>query len=210
MMKHSAFVCLLMAAIGDITIPLLLAPFAKNYHHKTMVLSTLGNPSSPVRIIYNTWLVMAGILLLIGAVKIGIEFKPVSKGLSISIMACLMTFAVFSCIISALFPVGETKTLDTLSAKIHGIGAVVGFLMLVVSALLIGLLLLRMNHMYAGTIAIISFVFAFICYVLLAMADKPSFANTFIAWEGLWEHLCLLFAYLPVVILSWGKVRKVL
>lgn len=209
-MKHSAFICLLMAAIGDITIPLFLAPFDKNYHHKTMVLSTLGNPSSPVHIIYNTWLVMAGILFLMGAVKIGTEFKPVSKGLSVGIMACLITFAVFSCIISAFFPVGETKMLDTPSAKIHGIGAVVGFLTLVVSSLLIGLLLLRMNHVCAGTIAIISFVLALICYVVLAMADKPSFANTIIAWEGMWEHLCLLFSYLPIMILSWEKVREIL
>lgn len=208
MMKHSAYVCLLIAAIGDVTIPLLLAPFDKNYHHKTMVLSALGNPSSPVHIIYNTWLVLAGIFLLMGAVKMGTEFQSASKGLSVGIMACLSVFAVCSCIVSALFPVGETKTLDTPSAKIHGIGAVVGFLMLVVSALLIGLLLLRMNHTCAGTIAIISFVCAFICYVLLAMADKPSFANTFIAWEGLWEHLCLVFSYLPVVIVSWEKVRE--
>lgn len=210
MMKHSAYVCLLIAAIGDVTMPLFLAPFAKNYQHKTMVLSSLGNPSSSVHIIYNAWLAIAGILLLIGAVEIGTEFKPVSKGLSISIMACLMVFAVFSCIISALFPVGETKTLDTPSAKIHGIGAVVGFLMLVVSSLLIGILLLRMNHVCTGTTAIISFVFALICYLLLAISDKPSFANTVIAWEGLWKHLCLLFAYLPIMILSWGKVRELL
>lgn len=208
MMKNSGFVCLTIAAAGDLIIPFLLAPFAPHYQHKTMVLSALGNPSSPVHGIYNVWLTIAGILLLIGAVNISTEFQTASRGLSIGIMACLMIFAVFSCIISALFPVGETKQLDTFSAKIHGIGAVIGFFLLIVSSLLIGILLLRMNHMLMGTIAILSFLLAFTCYILLALSDKPQFSHTFIAWEGMWEHLCLLFSYLPVLWLSLWKLHE--
>ena len=53
MMKNSGFICLIIAVTGDLIIPFLLAPFEPNYHHKTMVLSSLGNPSSSVHIIYN-------------------------------------------------------------------------------------------------------------------------------------------------------------
>lgn len=202
MMKNSGFICLIIAVTGDLIIPFLLAPFEPNYHHKTMVLSSLGNPSSSVHIIYNIWLTIAGILLLIGAVKIGTVFHPMSKGLSMGIMACLMVFAVFSCIISAIFPVGETKELDTLSAKIHGIGAVIGFFLLIISSLLIGILFLHMEHTLMGAIDIVSFVLAFICYIFLALADKPQFSDTVIVWEGMWEHLCLLFSYIPILSLS--------
>lgn len=33
------------------------------------------------------------------------------------------------------------------------------------------------------------------------MADKPRFAHTVIAWEGLWQRLTLLFMYLPLALL---------
>lgn len=211
-MKNSGFICLLIAAAGDLIVPFLLAPFAKNYSHKTMVLSSLGSKSCSVHVIYNAWLVIAGVLFAIGAIALYREFSPISKGLSIGLTVCILGFGLLACLLSAFFSVGETKELITLSAKIHGIGAVLGFLMLVISPLLLGIISLRSGSAGFGVFSVFSvfsiasFVLAFVCYVLLAMADKPQFAGTPIAWEGMWEHLCLLFAYLPMIALSVRKL----
>jgi len=54
---------MLIAVIGDFAVAYFLAPFYKSYNHKTMVMSVLGNPDSPVRVYYNIWLVTLGLLL---------------------------------------------------------------------------------------------------------------------------------------------------
>lgn len=205
-MKNSGFICLFIAAAGDLIIPFILAPFARNYSHKTMVLSSLGNQSCPVHAVYNTWLAIAGVLFSVGAIALYRQFSHLSKGLSIGLTVCVLSFGLLACLLSAFFPVGETKELTTLSAKIHGIGAVLGFLMLVISPLLLGIISLRTGSVGFGVFSIAMFALAFVCYAMLAMSDKPQFADTPAAWEGIWEHLCLLFAYLPMIALSVRKL----
>lgn len=207
-MKNNGFICLLIASVGDLIVPFLLAPFAKNYSRKTMVLSSLGNKSCPVHVFYNAWLTIAGILFAVGAITLYCEFSPVSKKLATGLTVCVLVFGITACLLSAFFPVGETKELTTLSAKIHGVGSVIGFLLLVISPLLLGIISFRAGNMGLGVFSVTSFLLAFACYALLAIADKPQAVDTFIAWEGMWEHLCLLFAYLPMIVLSVQKLYK--
>lgn len=205
-MKNSGFICLLIGMVGDLIVPFILALFAKNYNHKTMVLSALGSKSCPVHVIYNTWLAIAGILFTVGAIALYREFSRISKGLSIGLTVCVLAFGLLACLLSAFFSVGETKELTTVSAKIHGIGAVLGFFMLVISPLLLGIISFCSGNAGFGVFSTAMFALAFVCYALLAIADKPKFANTPAAWEGMWEHLCLFFAYLPMIVLSVRKL----
>lgn len=40
---------------------------------------------------------------------------------------------------------------------------------------------------------------AILFFVLFIKSDKATFQNTFIAFEGMWQRLTLLFMYLPIV-----------
>ena len=53
-------VILLTTILGEFVLPWILKHFYKGYNSKTMVMSVLGSPESPVRIIYNVWLVWLG------------------------------------------------------------------------------------------------------------------------------------------------------
>lgn len=106
----------------------------------------------------------------------------------------LHTFRVFS--------VGETKNLETVSAKIHGYGSVIGFLLLTLAPLLIGLYFFKISDGFLGVLSLICFILAIAFFVLFVMADKPNYKGTIIAFEGLWQRLSLLFMYCPIAILS--------
>lgn len=62
-----------------------------------------------------------------------------SGGLSLALAAILIIYALGGCILSGLFPVSETKAMETLSAKIHGFGSVLGFLALTFAPLVVAL-----------------------------------------------------------------------
>ena len=58
------YYALLIAVVGEILIPIILAPFYKGYKHTIMAISTLGNHNSPVRLPFNLWMLISGLLFL--------------------------------------------------------------------------------------------------------------------------------------------------
>ena len=53
---------LLIALLGDMLVPFILAPFYQGYSHTKMTISALGNPQSPVRVVFNLWMLVEGIV----------------------------------------------------------------------------------------------------------------------------------------------------
>ena len=119
-----------------------------------------------------------------------------------------MTSSFIPClIVTCFFSVNETKDVVTVASKIHGAGSVIGFLLFLFVPLLLSILEFKNNDKLTGVIAVISFILAFVFFVLFVMSDKPKFSNTLIAKEGLWQRLNILFMYLPIVVII---VRNIL
>lgn len=194
--------CLLIAIIGEMIVPFVLAPFYKGYSHTTMAISTLGNSNSPVRFPFNLWMLVAGILFLLSTPAVYNLYREVSKPLSFITVLFIGVFAIGACILTCFFSVNETKDVVTTASKIHGTGSAIGFMLLLFVPLFIAILSFRSIDKTSGTVAIISFTFALICFVLFIMADKPQFQSTIIAKEGLWQRLNLLFMYLPLAFIA--------
>ena len=199
---NAAAIMLLAATCVDFAIVYILAPFYSGYSHRKQVMSALGNPDSPVRVIYNIWLVILGLLLLVASPLIYARFSGVSAGLSVTIVIFIDVFAVGAGVIAGIFSVNADKSVSTTASKIHGASAAIGFMALLFVPLLIGILSFSQGDATEGVISIVSFAAALVFFTLFVMADKPEFKNTIIALEGLWQRLSLLFMYLPLAYLA--------
>ena len=76
-------VLLFITIIGEFAVPRILKCFYKEYNSKTMVMSVLGSPESPVRKIYNAWLIWLGSFLLLISYFLFIEINTISSALAI-------------------------------------------------------------------------------------------------------------------------------
>lgn len=101
----------------------------------------------------------------------------------------------------------ETKELVTMQAKIHGISAVIGFLLLTLAPLLIDIYFIKISYILLGLLSLLYFIFTILFFVLFILADKPKFNNSIINSEGLWQRLSLLCTYIPVIILCGYGIR---
>lgn len=198
---------LLIAIWGDILVPFILAPFYQGYSHMSMTISALGNPQSPVRGIFNLWMLLEGLLFLLALPAVYNYYNSVSKPLINTVIAFIAIFAVGACIFTCFFSVNETKEVVTTASKIHGIGSVIGFMLFLFVSLLLSILEFKRYDISNGVIAVVSFIIAFVFFVLFVMSDKPEFSNTIIAKEGLWQRLNILFMYIPLIVIS---VRNIL
>ena len=188
---------LLITILGEFLLPWILKHFYKEYNSKNMVMSVLGSPESPVRKIYNTWLVWLGAFLLLISLPLFTKVKSVSKTLAILTFISVATFAVGAGILSGLFSVNESKEKVTVASKIHGAGSAIGFMALLFFPLLQGITSFKNNDSIQGIVCTISFVLAMIFFVFFIMGDKEKFKETVFSFEGLWERLCLFFMYIP-------------
>ena len=102
----------------DLIIPFLLAPTYKGYSHLTQVMSVLGNSKAPLHLIYNIWLIVFGVAILISTLQFYPIVAQVSNSISIMLFSVIVIYAIGGCILSGIFPVGETKSLA--NKKRHG------------------------------------------------------------------------------------------
>ena len=191
---------LLTAMAGDVLVPLFLSLFYRDYNSLKMSVSALGNPFSPVRIPFNIWMLVEGVLFLLALPAVHHHFRPISEGITNTLIVFIAVFAVGACIFTCFFCVNESKDVVTTASKIHGAGSVAGFMLFLFVPLLMAILFFKDHNRTMGIASIASFVLALVFFTLFIMSDKPTFKNTFVDHEGLWQRLNLVFMYLPLAV----------
>ncbi len=195
-------ILLIITILGEFILPWILKRFYKGYNSKLMVMSVLGSPESPVKKIYNAWLVWLGDFLLLISFLLFTKVKALSITLAALTFISVAIFAVGAGILSGLFSVNETKEKITVASKIHGAGAAIGFMTLLFFPLLQCITAFMSNNIIKGIVCAIAFVLAMIFFVFFIMGDKENFKGTVFSYEGLWERLSLFFMYVPFLYIA--------
>ena len=112
-LKVYGWILLLIAMVGDILVSSILSLFYSDYSNFKMSISALGNPNSPVRIPFNIWMLIEGILFLLAIPAIYKCFHSVSEGLTNVLVVFIAVFAVGACIFTCFFSVNESKDIIT-------------------------------------------------------------------------------------------------
>ena len=193
------------AMAGDLLVSLLLGRLYPGYSNLKMSVSALGNPSSPVRLFFNAWMLLEGILFLVSIPALHGRFAKTSAALAGATAVFVAAFAVGACVLTCFFSVGETKEVQTLASKIHGAGSAIGFTLFLFVPLLLALLCFKGGDNLLGAASAFCFVLSLACFALFVMSDKEAFAGTVISYEGLWQRLNLLFMYLPLALVALAK-----
>ena len=200
---HSyGWIFLLIAMAGDLLVSLFLSLFYSEYNSLKMSISALGNPSSPVRIPFNIWMLVEGVLFLLALPAVDRFFRAISGGITSVLVAFIAVFAVGACIFTCFFSVNESRDVVTVASKIHGAGSVTGFMLFLFVPFLVAFLFFKDHNSTMGVASSVCFVLALVFFTLFVMSDKPGFKGTVIENEGLWQRLNLLFMYLPLAVTS--------
>jgi hypothetical protein len=89
-----AWIFLLIAMAGDLIVSFILSFFYNDYSNLKMSISALGNPGSPVRIPFNIWMLMEGMMFLVVLPALYKRYYPISAGLTYTVIA-LAFFVLF-------------------------------------------------------------------------------------------------------------------
>jgi len=203
-----SWILLVIAILGDYLVAYVLAFFYPGYSHMKQVMSVLGNPKSPVAILYNSWLIILGVLMCISAVNFYIEYYNVSKANAGAGALMMVSFGIGAGILAGIFSVNEIKEVETIASKIHGIGSGIGFIVLTFISLEVAIISFKQNDNLIGIISIVLFIVSIIFFILFVMSERERFKNSIIGLSGLWQRLLLASMYLPLLMIAFKQILK--
>lgn len=93
-MKNNIMIILPIVFIFDLLIPFILAPTYKGYNHLTQVMSVLGNSKAPLHNVYNAWLIVFGIILIVINFKVYTIVSECSSLIAIILFTILLIYAI--------------------------------------------------------------------------------------------------------------------
>lgn len=196
---HLGWALLLIATIVDAALPLFLGLFVRRYSHKYEPMSALGAPSSPVRKVYRDWLIFAGICFLVAAPQVYYAYEAASAVLAATLAICITVYGTGACLLAGIFPAGDGSRPGTPGEWIHGTASAAGFLALIASSLVLGILQFAAGEGWQAAVSIAGFAAAAVSFVLFVLSDKDRFIGTAVSWMGMWQRLAMVSAYIPLV-----------
>ena len=141
--------------------------FYPNYQWKKMAMSVLGSPESPVKYIYRFCLIWLGFVLCVLSYSYYQNVKQVSFPISIMLFVFILFSAIEAGILSGIFNVNENKEVLSVSSIIHGIGAGIGFMLLLFVPSLLSIIEFKKTNIIMGLIFVSVFILALVSFVFL-------------------------------------------
>lgn len=203
------FVFTFIVCATDVILPFILGLFYPSYNHMNMVISALGSNQSPVRTAFNLWMFVLGVSFILISIHLFNVYKAEKPLASVILLIITVVYAIFDCIVSSLFSVGESKEMVTIPEMIHGYGSVIGCTAFVFSGIIAAIILFK-KRPRLSRILLISFIVTFISFVIFVAGENiPIDAKGILQifkYEGLWQRIAFIFMYVPYVILSYKKL----
>ena len=187
--------------LGDFVVPSLLARSYPRYSNLRDTISTLGTTGSPVKSKTTVWLVMQGLFLLVFAVGQAMTFCSFTWRHLLYLLGIVM-FGVGAGIVAGLFPEDPPGVQETGSGKVHGIGAGIGSILLLLSPLWArGIEAFKeVKDLNAAGFAV-----GLVAFVLFIISGKNG--RGWLGMTGLWQRIYLAVMY-AILLANAFALRK--
>jgi hypothetical membrane protein len=192
--SHAFLLLGFIAVAGDFIIPAIISKRYPDYSQLHDTISTLGTNKSPVKKQTSIWLISLGFLLICFGIGQCLKFVDYSWKHLLYTWG-ILAYGVGAGIIAGIFPEDPKGIEETLSGKVHGISAGLGFIFLLINPLL-ALGIDEFNGLEWFNIGF--FVVGLITFILFLMSEKNE--KGIFALSGLWQRLNLLALYSPLLL----------
>ena len=110
---------LICAVIGDFSLPYYLGRFYSDFNQMTMIISQLGEPTSPVQNYFNNGSVVTGTLFVLASFGIYNFFQSESKRFAQIIAGAIALYGFGDCILTGLVHISESASFFSPAYFLH-------------------------------------------------------------------------------------------
>lgn len=197
----------LLAFIGDFVVTFALGFFYPSYNHLDLVMSELGTADSPVALWVNLWWIVFGILFIIFAMGFRQAFAA-DKKVAMIVALLIALFGLGAGVGAGLFPMEPGGAETTLTGKLHGICAGIGFLAIAFVPLVCLALFPRSRSPRLYALSLGAFLLGLASFALFVVSEDAASGSGILSYAGLWQRLFLLNHYGYLGVLSIRMIRS--
>lgn len=208
-LKHASPYLLILACLGDFSLPYLLGRYYPGFSQKTMLISDLGEKNSPVQHIFNQASLVTGSLFVLASLGVYYFLASDSIFLARIISISIALYGIGDCILSSLIQLNpESETFRNPAYLLHAGFTAIAMIAMLLVPFLLGLFYFQQQQLFLSFLYFFCLLISVVTLILFAAYYLPLVGKYLHTTHGLWQRISLLFLYLPAIFLALRQLTQ--
>ncbi len=187
---------LICAVIGDFSLPYYLGRFYSDFNQMTMIISQLGEPTSPVQNYFNNGSVVTGTLFVLASFGIYNFFQSESKRFAQIIAGAIALYGFGDCILTGLVHISESASFFSPAYFLHAAFSGISMVAMMFVPLLLACQAALKQQKVLSLFYSVCLIGSILALLLFAAYYLPVIGRWLSSTRGFWQRLSLFFLYL--------------
>ena len=199
---------LICAVIGDFSLPYYLGRFYSDFNQMTMIISQLGEPTSPVQNYFNNGSVVTGTLFVLASFGIYNFFQSESKLFAQIIAGAIALYGFGDCILTGLVHISESASFFSPAYFLHAAFSGISMVAMMFVPLLLACQAALKQQKVLSLFYSVCLIGSILALLLFAAYYLPVIGRWLSSTRGFWQRLSLFFLYLPALSIAFRQLAK--
>ena len=199
---------LICAVIGDFSLPYYLGRFYSDFNQMTMIISQLGEPTSPVQNYFNNGSVVTGTLFVLASFGIYNFFQSESKRFAQIIAGAIALYGFGDCILTGLVHISESASFFSPAYFLHAAFSGISMVAMMFVPLLLACQAALKQQNVLSLFYSVCLIGSILALLLFAAYYLPVIGRWLSSTRGFWQRLSLFFLYLPALSIAFRQLAK--
>lgn len=199
---------LILAVVGDFSLPYFLGRFYPNFDQMTMIISQLGEPTSPVQSYFNNASVMTGTLFVLSSFGVYAFFRSESKRFAQILAGVIALYGFGDCILTGLVHISESASFFSPAYFLHAAFSGISMVAMMFVPFLLAYQANRKHQRVRSLFYLACLIGSILALILFAAYYLPLIGSLLSSTRGLWQRLSLLLLYLPALSIAFRQMIK--
>lgn len=199
---------LICAVIGDFSLPYYLGRFYSDFNQMTMIISQLGEPTSPVQNYFNNGSVVTGTLFVLASFGIYNFFQSESKRFAQIIAGAIALYGFGDCILTGLVHISESASFFSPAYFLHASFSGISMVAMMFVPLLLACQAALKQQKVLSLFYSVCLIGSILALLLFAAYYLPVIGRWLSSTRGFWQRLSLFFLYLPALSIAFRQLAK--
>ena len=199
---------LICAVIGDFSLPYYLGRFYSDFNQMTMIISQLGEPTSPVQNYFNNGSVVTGTLFVLARFGIYVFFQSESKRFAQIIAGAIALYGFGDCILTGLVHISESASFFSPAYFLHAAFSGISMVAMMFVPLVLAYQATLKQQKVLSLFYSVCLIGSILALLLFAAYYLPVIGRWLSSTRGFWQRLSLFFLYLPALSIAFRQLAK--
>lgn len=199
---------LILAVVGDFSLPYFLGRFYPDFDQMTMIISQLGEPTSPVQSYFNNTSVVTGTLFVLSSFGVYAFFRPESRRFAQILAGVIALYGFGDCILTGLVHISESASFFSPAYFLHAAFSGISMVAMMFVPLLLAYQANRKHQRVRSLFYLACLIGSILALILFAAYYLPVIGSLLSSTRGLWQRLSLLLLYLPALSIAFRQIIK--